>query len=120
MLTYLFSGLGVIMMLVLLISYFITGHISPTNMHLTAYGFILAGIGYIIELMKKKEETSADHLKYVLMKHNKELQEDIRSVRMMILKQEEKKNPSSSVQSEIEQNTNTPAKQQIFSKEQFM
>lgn len=91
MLTYLFSGLGIIMLLVLMISYFITGQVSATNMHLTAYGFILAGIGYIIEMLKKKDETSADHLKYVLTKHNKELQEDIRSVRMMILKQEERK-----------------------------
>ena len=94
MLTYLFSGLGVVMLLVLLVSYILTGQISQINMHLTAYGFILAGIGYIIELMKKKEETSADHLKYVLAKHNKELQEDIRSVRTMILKQEERKDRS--------------------------
>jgi Ca2+/Na+ antiporter len=92
MLTFLFSGLGVIMLLVLLISFLLTGEVSPTNMHLTAYGFILAGIGYIIESLKKKDETSADHLKYVLAKHNKELQEEIRSVRMMILKQEERKN----------------------------
>lgn len=94
MLTYLFSALGIIMLLVLMISYFITGQISPTNMHLTAYGFILAGIGYIIEMLKKKDETSADHLKYVLTKHNKELQEDIRSVRMTILKMEERKERS--------------------------
>lgn len=91
MLTILFSILAIIMLIVLIISSAITGEISQTNMHLTAYGFILAGIGYIIELLKKKNKTSADHLKYILQKHNKELQEDIRSVRMMILKQEERK-----------------------------
>lgn len=92
MLTILFSILAIIMLLVLVISSAITGEVSQTNMHLTAYGFILAGIGYIIELLKKKDETSADHLKYVLQKHNKELQEDIRNIRMVILKQEERKN----------------------------
>lgn len=94
MLTILFSTLGIIMLLVLIISSLLTGEISQTNMHLTAYGFILAGIGYIIESLKKKDETSADHLKYVLAKHNKELQEDIRNIRMVILKQEERKNRS--------------------------
>ena len=107
MLTFLFSGLGIIMLLVLLISYLLTGEISSTNIHLTAYGFILAGIGYIIELLKKKEATSADHLKYILTKHNKEIQEEIRSVRMMVFKQEERKNrgmssPSDTAKSESE------------------
>ncbi|MBN1865313.1 MAG: hypothetical protein JW808_10465 [Victivallales bacterium] len=91
MLTILFSILGIVMLIVLLVSSLLTGEISQTNMHLSAYGFILAGIGYIIELLKKKDETSADQLKYVLMKHNKELQDDIRSVRMTILKQDERK-----------------------------
>ena len=61
-------------------------------MHLAAYGFILAGIGYIIETVKKKDQTSADHLKYILQKHNKELQDEIRTVRTMIFKMEERKN----------------------------
>ena len=100
MLTFLFSGLGIIMLLVLLISFLLTGEISPTNMHLAAYGFILAGIGYIIELLKKSNETSADQLKYVLEKHNKELQENIRSVRTTILKQEERKSRGFSSESE--------------------
>ena len=94
MLAVLFSILAIVMLLVLIISSAITGEISQTNLHLTAYGFILAGVGYIIELLKKKEETSADHLKYILLKHNKELQEDIRNIRMVILKQEERKNRS--------------------------
>lgn len=101
MLTILFSILAIIMLLVLIISSAITGEISQTNLHLTAYGFILAGLGYIIEMLKKKDETSADHLKYILAKHNKELQEDIKNVRMMILKQEERKSrPFTSEQEE--------------------
>lgn len=101
MLTFIFSGLGIIMMLVLMISFLLTGKISPTNMHLAAYGFILAGIGYIIELLKKRDSSSADHLKYILEKNNKELQENIRSVRTTILKQEERK--ANAVNSESEQ-----------------
>jgi len=85
MLKYLFSGLGVLMFLVLIISYLITGHLSDLNLHLTAYGFILAGIGYIMEELKKKDKTSADHLKYVLAKHHKDLVEEIKSIRTMVL-----------------------------------
>ena len=86
MLKYLFSGLGIVMFLVLIISYLITGTLSDLNLNLTAYGFILAGIGYIIEELKKKDKDSADHLKYILMKNQKELVEEIKSIRTMVFK----------------------------------
>ena len=91
MLTYLFSALGIIMLVVLLVSFLMTGKLSEFNMHLAAYGFILAGIGYIIEALKKKDQTSADHLKYVLQKHNKELHEEIKTIRTLIFRAEERK-----------------------------
>ena len=86
MLKYLFSGLGAVMFLVLIISYLITGKLSELNIHLTAYGFILAGLGYIMETLKRKEQDAADHLKYILNKNQKEIVEEIRSIRTMVFK----------------------------------
>lgn len=92
MLKYLFSGLGVIMFIVLFISYLITGKLSELNIHLTAYGFILAGLGYIIETLKKREKDSAEHLKYILNKNQKELVEEIRTIRTMVFKMQSRAN----------------------------
>jgi hypothetical protein len=100
MLKYLFSGLGVVMFLVLIISYLISGQLSNLNLHLTAYGFILAGIGYIIEELKKKDKTSADHLKYVLIKHHKDLFEEIKSIRTMVLTMESREKKHSEFEHE--------------------
>ncbi len=100
MLKYLFSGLGVVMFLVLTISYLITGKLSDLNLNLTAYGFILAGIGYIIEELKKKDQDSADHLKYILMKNQKDLVEEIRSVRTMVFKMQSRTKDSSMLEEE--------------------
>ena len=97
MLKYLFSGLGVVMLLVLVISYLLTGHISVMNIHLTAYGFILAGLGHIIEELKKKEKTSADHLKYVLAKNQKELTAEIKTIRTLVFSMEERKTANTHV-----------------------
>jgi len=91
MLKYVFSGLGIVMILVLGLTFLITGKFDKFNMHLAAYGFVLAGIGYIIEMLKKQNKTSADHLKYILDKNQKEIVEEIRSVRTMVLKIEDKK-----------------------------
>ncbi len=101
MLKYLFSGLGIVMFLVLVISYFITGNVSTVNMHLTAYGFILAGIGYIIEELKKQDKTSADHLKYVLDRYHKESVEEIRSIRTMVFKMQQKKKQVEDIERQI-------------------
>jgi hypothetical protein len=90
MLKYLFSVLGLVMFLVLVISYLITGELSDRNLNLTAYGFILAGLGYIIEELKKKDKTSADHLKYVLTKNQKELVEEIKTIRTMVFKMQDR------------------------------
>ena len=91
MLKYVFSVLGAVMILVLALIYFITGKFDTVNLHLAAYGFILAGIGYIIEMLKRQNKTSADHLKYVLSKNQKELMDEIKSVRTMVLTIEDKK-----------------------------
>ena len=92
MLKYLFSGLGVVMFIVLIFSYLITGQLRELNIHLTAYGFILAGLGYIVETLKRREKDSAEHLKYILIKNQKELVEEIRSIRTMVFKMESRKN----------------------------
>lgn len=92
MLKYIFSALGVVMFLVLFISYLITGKLSELNIHLTAYGFILAGLGYIIETLKKREKDSADHLKYILNKNQNELVDEIRTIRTMVFKMQTRKN----------------------------
>lgn len=91
MIKYLFSILTMIMVTTLLVTYFITGEFNILNMHLTAYGFIMAAIGYIIELLKKKEEKEADHLKYILIKHSKEQIEELKNIRAMILKLEDRR-----------------------------
>jgi uncharacterized protein YlxW (UPF0749 family) len=92
MLKYVFSGLGIIMIVVMLITWLIVGELPDKTMHLAAYGFILAGLGYIIEALKKKEQTSADHLKYVLDKNQKETVEEIRTIRTMVFKMQERIN----------------------------
>ena len=92
MLKYLFSGLGVIMILVMGITWLLMGELPEKTMHLAAYGFILAGLGYIIEQLKKKDQTSADHLRYVLDKNQKDTVEEIRTIRTMVFKMQEKIN----------------------------
>ena len=100
MLKYLFSGLGVVMFLVLIISYLITGKLSDLNLNLTAYGFILAGLGYIIEELKKKDKDSADHLKYILDKQQKELVEEVKSIRTMVFKMQSRSKDHSLIDNE--------------------
>ena len=97
MLKYLFSGLGLVMFLVLIISYLITGKFSELNIHLSAYGFILAGLGYIIETLKRREQDAADHLKYILNKNQKELVEEIKSIRTMVFKMQSRTNDRSMI-----------------------
>ena len=65
--TYIFTGLGIIMGLSLAFSLFYNG-LSTTNIHLTAYGFILAGLGYLIELIKKREKQIDMNLEYIIEK----------------------------------------------------
>ena len=91
MLKYVFSGLGIAMIVFLGLTYMLTGKFDPINLHLAAYGFILAGMGYIIEMLKKQNQTSADHLKYILAKNQKEIQEELKNVRMMVLGLENRK-----------------------------
>jgi len=92
MLKYIFSALGILMILVMGITWLLAGKLDEKTMHLAAYGFILAGIGYIIEELKKRNKTSADHLKYILDKNQKETVEEIRTIRTMVFKMQERLN----------------------------
>ena len=88
--TYIFTGLGIVMGLSLAISLFFNGF-STTNIHLTAYGFILAGLGYLIELIKKREKEIDMNLEYVIEKKMKTITEEVKSVRLMMLKLEDRR-----------------------------
>jgi hypothetical protein len=92
MLKFVFSGLGIVMIVVMLVTWLLMGELPDKTMHLAAYGFILAGLGYIIEEMKKKNQSAADHLKYVLDKNQKETVEEIRTIRTMVFKMQERIN----------------------------
>ncbi len=91
MLKLVFGLLGMVMVIVFVLTWAIAGEFNPVNMHLAAYGFILSGIGYIIELQNRKNKDSADYLRYVMVKNNRELYDEIRSIRSMILKLDERR-----------------------------
>lgn len=88
--TYIFTGLGIVMGLSLAISLFCDGF-STINIHLTAYGFILTGLGYLIELIKKREKQIDMNLEYVIEKKMKAIMEEVKSVRLMMLKLEDRR-----------------------------
>ena len=88
--TYIFTGLGIIMGLSLAVAIFYDGF-STTNIHLTAYGFILAGLGYLIELIKRREKQIDMNLEYVIEKKMKTITEEVKSVRLMMLKLEDRR-----------------------------
>ncbi len=98
--TYVFTGLGVIMGLSLAVSIFLDGF-TTTNIHLTAYGFILAGLGYLIELIKKRETHMDTNIEYIIDKKMKSITEETKSIRLMMLKLEDRR-----IQKDIENNQN--------------
>ena len=100
--TYVFTGLGIIMGISLAFSLFYDGF-STTNIHLTAYGFILAGLGYLIELIKKREKQIDMNLEYVIEKKMKTITEEVKTIRLMMLKLEDRR-----IQKDIE-STQGPA-----------
>jgi hypothetical protein len=57
----------------------------------SAYGFILAGIGYIIELMKKREKNVEEHVEWIFDKKFKSFFEELKTIRIMILKLDERR-----------------------------
>lgn len=85
---YLFGGCGIGIGVVLFTVYIIVGEVTPMNMHFAAYGYILMGIGFIISLLMRKKENFndlLDHVQYIMDKRNRELLEEIKKVRMLVI-----------------------------------
>ncbi len=102
--TYVFTGLGVVMGVSLVFSMFYEGF-TTINIHLTAYGFILAGLGYLIELIKKRESNLDTNIEYIIDKKMKSISEETRQIRLMMLKLEDRR-----IQKEIEASVGTVPK----------
>ena len=88
--TYVFSGLGIVMGISLFVS-LILGGLTELNIHLAAYGFILAGLGYLIELIKKREQNIDSTLDYIIDKKMKAVTDEVKTIRLMMLKLEERR-----------------------------
>ena len=71
--------------------YLIMGHLEEVYINLAAYAFILAGIGYIIELMKKREQNMEAHMEWIMEKKFKVFSEELKTIRTMILKLEDRR-----------------------------
>lgn len=87
---YFYIGLGIVMGISLVFSLVYEGF-TPVIIHLTAYAFILAGIGYIINLIKARENDTASNVGYLLDKKLKEMTDETRSIRLMMLKLEDRR-----------------------------
>ena len=91
---YLFGACGILIGIVLCTVYVIAGELTVLNFHFAAYGYILMGIGFIISLLMKKKENFndlLDHVKYIMDKRNKELLDEVRKLRMLVLDLEAKR-----------------------------
>jgi hypothetical protein len=86
----LFSILAIIMVLSIAASYLIQGEFGEINIHLAAYGFILAGIGYLIEILTKRERDLDMKIGYMLNKKFIAFSEEIKTLRTMLLKMEKR------------------------------
>ena len=93
---WIFSIMAVLMGIITAVCYFVMGYLPDMYIHVSAYGFILAGIGYMIELMKKREKNVEEHIEWIFEKKFKLFFEEIRTIRMMILKLEERREQSDS------------------------
>lgn len=93
---YLFGILGILTAITSIITYFIMG-LSPILIHLSAYAFILMGLGYLIAVSKLKREGIKgiqDHTSYIMDKKQQELFEEFKKIRRMILTLEDRKKTS--------------------------
>ena len=88
---WIFSAMAVLMVIGTAVCYFAMGYLPDMYIHVSAYGFILAGMGYIIELMKKREKNVEEHIEWIFEKKFKLFFEELRTIRMMILKLEERR-----------------------------
>jgi hypothetical protein len=86
-----FSSLAIVMIVGTAVCYFAMGYLPQMYIHLFAYGFMLAGIGYLIELMKKREQNMEAHIEWIMDKKFKSFAEELKTIRMMILKLEERR-----------------------------
>jgi hypothetical protein len=86
-----FSILAIVMVLSIGISYLIQGEFGEINIHLAAYGFILAGIGYVIELLNKREKDLDMKIAYMLNKKFIPFSEELKSIRIMLLQLDERR-----------------------------
>ncbi|MFZ2654363.1 MAG: hypothetical protein WAX69_05565 [Victivallales bacterium] len=86
-----FSILAAVMIIGTVVCYFVMGYLPQMYIHLFAYGFLLAGIGYLIELMKKREQNMESHIEWIMDKKFKAFAEELKTIRMMILKLEERR-----------------------------
>jgi hypothetical protein len=91
---WIFSVLAVLMLIGTSVCYFVMGHLPDMYIHVSAYGFILAGLGYIIELMKKREKNVEEHIEWIFEKKFKAFFEELKTIRTMILKLEERRERS--------------------------
>ena len=91
---YIFVAFGVIIGLSLLLSVVIGGGFSMLNLHLAAYGYILAMQGFIVGLLKQREKNIdkiADQVEYAIDKKHKELREDILRIKGLLMALEVKR-----------------------------
>jgi hypothetical protein len=90
----LFSILAVVMVLSIGFSYLLKGEFGPIDLHLAAYGFILAGLGVIIDMFKKREQDLDVKIGYMLNKKFIAFSEELKTIRTMLLKMDEKRDNS--------------------------
>ena len=88
---WLFSIMAIIMVIGTAICYLVMGTLPEMYIHMFAYGFLLAGIGYLIELMKKREKNMEAHMEWILDKKFKIFAEELKTIRTMILKLEDRR-----------------------------
>jgi hypothetical protein len=87
----LFSVLAVVMVISMASAYLVQGELGEINVHLAAYGFILAGIGYVIELLTKREKDLDLKISYMLNKKFVAFNEELKTIRGMLLKLDERR-----------------------------
>jgi len=88
----LFAILFLFIAVMLLVSFLIMGF-NELNLHLTFYGFILVGVGYLIALVKRQRmDEVREHVEYIMDKKYKMFNEEIKKMRVMLLESEERRN----------------------------
>ena len=86
-----FSVLAVVMILSMGIAYLVQGELGEINVHLAAYGFILAGLGFVIEHLTKREKDLDMKISYMLNKKFIVFSEELKTIRSMLLKLDERR-----------------------------